>query len=448
MLCFENRVPVSRDRKGEKITMQELGAVRRALEAGELDASLKGLLCHDLSAGRKRVSELLDGFQKTFGVGENTPVTLCSAPGRTEICGNHTDHQHGRVLAGAVDLDFLACAALNGTNTIRFQSQGWPLVEVTLDTLEPVEGEKESTAALVRGMAAQAAQRGYPVAGFDVYAVSDVLPGSGLSSSAACEVLLGVIENHLFCRDELDAVTIAQMGQKAENIYFGKPSGLMDQTASSVGGGVAIDFADPAAPVVRTVAVDLAGLGYALCIIDSGASHADLTAEYAAVPQEMGAVAAYFGKQVLREVEESQVLQALPQLRKAVGDRAVLRALHFFADDQRVEQEADALERGDMDRFLAVVNQSGRSSWELLQNITPAGAVKEQAMAVALTVAERALAGWGACRVHGGGFAGTIQAFVPLDLLDSFRKQVEDCLGEGSCHVLSIRPVGGAVLWP
>ena len=428
--------------------MQELGAVRRALEAGELDASLKGLLCHDLSAGRKRVSELLDGFQKTFGVGENTPVTLCSAPGRTEICGNHTDHQHGRVLAGAVDLDFLACAALNGTNTIRFQSQGWPLVEVMLDTLEPVEGEKESTAALVRGMAAQAAQRGYPVAGFDVYAVSDVLPGSGLSSSAACEVLLGVIENHLFCRDELDAVTIAQMGQKAENIYFGKPSGLMDQTASSVGGGVAIDFADPAAPVVRTVAVDLAGLGYALCIIDSGASHADLTAEYAAVPQEMGAVAAYFGKQVLREVEESQVLQALPQLRKAVGDRAVLRALHFFADDQRVEQEADALERGDMDRFLAVVNQSGRSSWELLQNITPAGAVKEQAMAVAITVAERALAGRGACRVHGGGFAGTIQAFVPLDLLDSFRKQVEDCLGEGSCHVLSIRPVGGAVLWP
>ena len=428
--------------------MQELGAVRCALEAGELDAPLKSLLCRDLAAGRKRVSELLDGFQKTFGVGENTPVTLCSAPGRTEICGNHTDHQHGRVLAGAVDLDFLACAALNGTNTIRFQSQGWPLVEVALDTLEPVEGEKESTAALVRGMAAQAAQRGYPVAGFDVYAVSDVLPGSGLSSSAACEVLLGVIANHLFCRDELDAVTIAQMGQKAENLYFGKPSGLMDQTASSVGGAVAIDFADPAAPVVRSVAVDLAGLGYALCIIDSGASHADLTAEYAAVPQEMGAVAAYFGKQVLREVEESQVLQAMPQLRKAVGDRAVLRALHFFADDKRVEREADALEQGDMETFLTVVNQSGRSSWELLQDITPIGAVKEQAMAVALAVAERALAGRGACRVHGGGFAGTIQAFVPLDLLDSFRKQVESSLGEGSCHVLSIRPVGGTVLWP
>ena len=428
--------------------MEELGAVRRALAAGDLDGPLKGLLCQDLAAGRQRIGALLDGFQSTFGAGEDTPVTLCSAPGRTEICGNHTDHQHGRVLAGAVDLDFMACAAPNGTNTIRFQSSGWPLVEVVLDTLEPVEGEKETTAALVRGMAAQAAQRGYPVAGFDVFAASDVLPGSGLSSSAACEVLLGVIENHLFCRDELDAVTIAQMGQKAENLYFGKPSGLMDQTASSVGGAVAIDFADPAAPVVRSVAVNLAGLGYALCIIDSGASHADLTAEYAAVPQEMGAVAAYFGRQFLREVEEAQVLSDLPQLRRAVGDRAVLRALHFYADDRRVELEADALERGDMDAFLAVVNQSGRSSWELLQNITPTGAVADQAMAVALTVAQRALDGRGACRVHGGGFAGTIQAFVPLDMLEAFREEVERSLGAGSCHVLSIRPVGGAVLLP
>ena len=427
--------------------MQELGAVRNALNAGELDGPLKGLLCHDLTAGRKRVADLLDGFQKTFGAGENTPVTLCSAPGRTEICGNHTDHQHGRVLAGAVDLDFLACAAPNGTNTIRFQSEGWPLVEVNLDTLEPKEEEKESTASLVRGMAAQAAQRGYPVSGFDVYATSEVLPGSGLSSSAACEVLLGVIENHLFCRDELTAVEIAQMGQKAENLYFGKQSGLMDQTASSVGGAVAIDFADPAAPVVRSVAVDLNALGYALCIVDSGASHAALTGEYDSIPKEMRAVAAFFGKNVLREVDEAQVLSQLPQLRKAAGDRAVLRALHFFADDRRAEQEADALERGDMDAFLALVEQSGRSSWELLQDITPTGAVQEQAMAVALTVAERALNGRGACRVHGGGFAGTIQAFVPLDLLESFRTQVEGCLGEGSCHVLSIRPVGGVVLW-
>lgn len=427
--------------------MQKLVDVRRALQAGELDKGLKSLLCHDLAAGRQRVEELLEHFQRTFGAGEDTLVSLCSAPGRTEICGNHTDHQHGRVLAGAVNLDFLACAALNGTNTIRFQSEGWPMVEVELDTLEPKEEEKESTASLVRGMAAQAAAKGYAVTGFDVYATSQVLPGSGLSSSAACEVLLGVIENDLFCQGQLDAVTIAQMGQKAENIFFGKPSGLMDQTASSVGGAVAIDFADPAAPVVRSVAVDLNGLGYALCIIDSGADHADLTSEYAAVPQEMGAVAAYFGKQVLREVDEAQVLEAMPQLRKAVGDRAVLRALHFFDDDRRSEQEADALEKGDMDAFLALVRQSGQSSWELLQNITPAGAVAEQAMAVALTVAERALNGKGACRVHGGGFAGTIQAFVPLEALEQFQAQVEKALGNGSCHVLSIRPVGGTVLW-
>ena len=425
--------------------MKEMGAIRRDLASGAMDAALERLMCGG-EAGRRRVTEVLDGFRRSFEAGEDTPVALCSAPGRTEIGGNHTDHQHGQVLAAAVDVDFLACAAPNGTNTIRFQSQGWPLVEVALDTLEPVEEEKESTAALVRGMAAQAIRQGYPVSGFDVYALSDVLPGSGLSSSAACEVLLGVIENHLFCGDELDPVTIAQMGQRAENEYFGKPSGLMDQTASSVGGAVAIDFADPAAPVVRPLAVDLTAQGYALCIIDSGASHADLTGEYAAVPQEMRAVAAFFGKEVLREVSERQVLDQLPALRAQVGDRAVLRALHFFADDARVEGEADALARKDMDAFLALVKESGRSSWELLQNITPAGAVGEQAMAVALAVAERALKGRGACRVHGGGFAGTIQAFVPLDILDAFRAETEGALGAGSCHVLSLRPVGGAVL--
>lgn len=427
--------------------MQKLGAVRRALEAGELDGGMERLLYGDLTAARRRVAALLDGFRQTFDAGEDTPVVLCSAPGRTEICGNHTDHQHGRVLAGAVDLDFLACAAPNGTNTIRFQSQGWPLAEVELDTLEPKEEEKGSTASLVRGMAAQAVEKGYPVAGFDVYAQSDVLPGSGLSSSAACEVLLGVIENHLFCGGALDPVTIARMGQKAENVYFGKASGLMDQTASSVGGVVAIDFAEPSAPMVRPLRVDLDALGYALCIIDSGADHADLTPEYDAIPREMREVAACFGKTVLREVEEADVLRELPRLRKAVGDRAVLRALHFFADDRRVEEETSALAGGDMDAFLSMVKASGRSSWTLLQNIAPTGAVKEQAMAVALAVAERALKGRGACRVHGGGFAGTIQAFVPLELLDGFREQVESVLGAGSCHVLRLRPVGGVVLW-
>ena len=389
---------------------------------------------------------MLEGFQQTFGAGEDTPVTLCSAPGRTEICGNHTDHQRGRVLAAAVDVDFLACAAPNGTNTIRFWSAGWPMEVVELDGQGPRESERETTVALIRGIAEQAAERGYPVGGFDVYALSEVLPGSGLSSSAACEVLMGVIVSHLFCGDAFTPVEIAQMGQRAENAYFGKPSGLLDQTASSVGGAVTIDFANPSAPKVRSVAVDLASLGYALCIIDSGASHASLTGEYAAVPQEMGAVAAYFGKEVLREVDEAAVIQALPQLRLAVGDRAVLRALHFFGEDRRVAKEADALAQGDMETFLTLVDQSGRSSWELLQNITPAGAVREQAMAVALTVAKRALRGKGACRVHGGGFAGTIQVFVPLSIQAEFQAEVEGALGAGCCHIMRIRPVGGAVL--
>ena len=428
--------------------MQELGAVRRALEAGELDSVMARLRYGEPERARAKVRNVLDGFERSFGAGPDTPVALCSAPGRTEICGNHTDHQHGRVLAGAVDVDFLACAAKNGTSKIRFQSEGWPMVEVELDELIPKTAERESTAALVRGMAGLVKERGFDVSGFDVYAASEVLPGSGLSSSAACEVLLGVIENRLFCGDALDAVTIAQLGQRAENVYFGKPSGLMDQTASSVGGAVAIDFADPASPIVRSVKVDLEALGYALCIIDSGASHAALTGEYASIPEEMGAVAEFFGKKVLREVDEAALLRALPELRKSAGDRAVLRTLHFFADDRRAAEEADALERGDMDAFLALVRESGRSSWELLQNITPTGASREQAMAVALTVAGRALGGRGACRVHGGGFAGTIQAFVPLDMLEGFQREVEAVLGKGSCKALSIRPVGGTVLWP
>lgn len=426
--------------------MQELGGLRRALDSGALDEALSRLKYGPAEAARARVAGVLEGYSRCFGAQEGSPAVLCSAPGRTELCGNHTDHQQGRVLAGAVNLDFLACAGPNGTNRVRFQSEGWPLVEIELDFEGPRAAERESTAALVRGMAELVAQLGYEVGGFDVYAVSDVLPGSGLSSSAACEVLLGVIENSLFCGGALSAVEIAQLGQRAENVYFGKPSGLLDQMASSVGGAVAIDFADPLKPEVRSVSVDLEAMGYALCIIDSGASHAALTGEYASIPEEVGKIAAQFGKRVLREVDEAEFMRALPELRRAAGDRAVLRAMHFFADDRRSAEEADALERGDVERFLALVRESGRSSWELLQNITPTGAVAEQAMAVALAVAERALGGRGACRVHGGGFAGTIQAFVPLDMLEGFRAAVESVLGEGSCHVLSIRPDGGTVL--
>ncbi|MBU5436308.1 galactokinase family protein [Pseudoflavonifractor sp. MSJ-37] len=431
--------------------MRTLSELYQALEDGALDDCLRTLACLGVeerpTIQRARTARVARAFQETFGRDDRTEAAMLSAPGRTEIGGNHTDHQHGRVLAAAVDVDLLACAAPNGTHTIRFQSEGWPLVEVDLSDRSPRPEEKESTAALIRGMAARAAQLGYVPAGFDAYVVSDVLPGSGLSSSAACEVLIGNILNVLFCRQELSPVTIAQMGQYAENVYFGKPSGLMDQMASSVGGAVAIDFADPSAPVVEPRKVDLAAEGYALCIIDSGADHIDLTAEYAAIPGEMRAVAAFFGKEVLREVPEDAFLAHIPELRAAAGDRAVLRALHFFEEDRRAAAESAALAAGDFQSFLELVRSSGRSSWVYLQNVSPAGTVREQPVAVALAAAELALGGRGAFRVHGGGFAGTIQAFVPLDLLETFRHRVEAVLGEGRCHVMSIRPVGGAVLW-
>lgn len=418
----------------------------KMLKNGEMDQSLIQTGCEDINAYRTRATEVMNGFEKTFGVKEDTLAALCSAPGRTEICGNHTDHQHGHVLAAAVNLDFLACVSPNGTQTVHFQSEGWPMTTVDLSDLKQQEAEKETTASLVRGVMAELAKAGYTIGGFDMYAVSNVLPGSGLSSSAACEILLGVAGNHLFCQDELDAVTLAKIGQKAENQYFGKPSGLMDQTASSVGDAVAIDFADPSAPLVRSVTANMEELGLALCIVDCGADHAALTGEYASIPQEMKKVAAFFGKKVLREVQEEEVLKAMPQLRRAVGDRAVLRALHFYADDRRAVEEADALERRDRDAFLQLVKESGRSSWELLQNITPAGAVEAQDMAIALEAAEIALNGKGACRVHGGGFAGTIQAFVPTESVSEFCEKMELMLRKGCCHVLNIRPVGGIVL--
>ena len=418
----------------------------KMLKNGEMDQSLIQTGCEDINAYRTRATEVMNGFEKTFGVKEDTLAALCSAPGRTEICGNHTDHQHGHVLAAAVNLDFLACVSPNGTQTVHFQSEGWPMTTVDLSDLKQQEAEKETTASLVRGVMAELAKAGYTIGGFDMYAVSNVLPGSGLSSSAACEILLGVAGNHLFCQDELDAVTLAKIGQKAENQYFGKPSGLMDQTASSVGDAVAIDFEDPSAPIVRSVTANLEELGLALCIVDCGADHAALTGEYASIPREMEKVAAFFGKKVLREVQEEEVLKAMPQLRRAVGDRAVLRALHFYADDRRAVEEADALERRDKDAFLQLVKESGRSSWELLQNITPAGAVEAQDMAIALEAAEIALNGKGACRVHGGGFAGTIQAFVPTESVSEFCEKMELMLRKGCCHVLNIRPTGGIVL--
>ena len=366
-----------------------------------------------------------------------------SAPGRTEISGNHTDHQHGCVLAAAVNLETVAQVEMNGADLIRVQSEGYPPVEVDLNDLTVHEEEKNTTAALIRGVAAAFYQRGAELRGFDAKVHSTVLPGSGLSSSAAFEVLIGAICNELFFGKQLNAVEIAQIGQYAENVYFGKPCGLMDQTASSVGGMVFIDFADPAAPVVEKIDFDFTAAGHALCIIDSGADHADLTEEYAAIPGELKRVCQFFGKDVLREIPEADFLGALPQLRHQVPDRAILRAVHFYQENSRVQRQAQALRDGDFDAFLRLVSESGRSSWMYLQNITPAGATEHQDVAVALALCDTLLRGRGAFRVHGGGFAGTVQAFVPLEMLDSFKEGMERVLGEGKCHVLSIRSEGG-----
>ena len=380
------------------------------------------------------------GFAAIFG---SQPERYFSAPGRTEISGNHTDHQRGCVLAGAVNLDTVAAVRLNGTNTIRIQSKGYPMCEVSLDALEPVASEINSTAALIRGVAARFAQFGCEVKGFDAYCESTVLPGSGLSSSAAYEVLIGTIINCLFFDKKLSAIEIAQVGQYAENVFFGKPCGLMDQMASSVGGMVYIDFEDPQNPVVQKIDFDLAAAGHALCIIDTGADHADLTDEYAAVTQELKDLCGLLGAQQLRSVPIMDFYNQITALRKQVGDRAVMRAIHVYDENQRVNLLCEALKKGDFQGFLSYITESGLSSWRLLQNVIPAGRTAKQEVAFALIVAEKLLNGRGACRVHGGGFAGTIQAFVPLDLLEEFKSGMESVLGEGSCYVLSIRPQGG-----
>lgn len=386
------------------------------------------------------VKQRLDaGFAAAFG---GSPARYYSAPGRTEIGGNHTDHQRGRVLAAAVNLHTVAAVRPNGSNTICVCSEGYPLCRVDLSCLTPVTSEINSTPALVRGVAARFAELGVSVGGFDAYCESSVLPGSGLSSSAAFEVLMAAVINGLFNDGKTEASELARIGQYAENVFFAKPCGLMDQTASAMGNLVAIDFFDREGPVIHPVAFDFAACGHALCIIDTHASHAELTDEYAAVPGEMRAVAAFFAAEVLSEVPEGDFYAAVPQLRQVCGDRAVLRAMHFYQENARVSRQVEALENGDFDEFLRLVRASGHSSFMYLQNVIPSGARIRQEVAVALALCERLLAGRGAYRVHGGGFAGTVQAFVPEDLLESFRDGMDAVLGEGSCHILSVRTQG------
>ena len=385
--------------------------------------------------------EVLDaGFAAAFG---GKPERYFSAPGRTEIGGNHTDHQRGRVLAAAVNLDTRAAVRVNGTDTIRILSEGYPMSVVDLSCLTPVESEINTTPALIRGVAARFAQMGCQVKGFDAYCVSTVLPGSGLSSSAAYEVLMGAILNGLFFEGRASQPELAKIGQYAENVFFGKPCGLMDQMASAVGNLVTIDFFDKENPVIQPVDFDFSKSGHALCIIDSQASHADLTDEYAAVPGEMKAVAAQFGKEVLTEIPQADFYGRIAHLRKTCDDRAVLRAIHFYQENDRVPKQVAALKEGSFDKFLELVKESGHSSYMYLQNVIPAGYKAHQDVAVALALCGHYLNGRGAYRVHGGGFAGTVQAFVPFDILDAFKAGMDAALGEGACHVLAIRPQGG-----
>ena len=430
--------------------MSDCTQLLTALKSGAHDRALAALYALDgtaqrLDEARARAVHTVETFVARYGA-DARGAALFSGPGRTEVGGNHTDHQHGHVLCGSVDLDMLACAAPNGLGVARIQSEGYPALEIDLSDLAPKKEEENTSAALVRGVAAKIKEMGYALSGFDACANSTVLSGSGLSSSAAYETLVGNIFNHFCCGDKLDPVTIAKIGQYAENVYFGKPCGLMDQMGSSVGACVAIDFNNPADPVVERVDYDFSKSGHALCIVDTCSSHGDLTDDYADITREMGAVAAYFGKKVLRDVPEQHFRAALPALRRECGDRAVLRAMHFYDDDRRAVQEAEALKAGDFDRFLALVNQSGRSSALHLQNTWSISNPKQQAIPVVLAVGAELLDGTGAIRVHGGGFAGTIQAFVPEDRLSLFKSGMEALLGQGKCHILHIRPQGGCVV--
>ncbi len=389
---------------------------------------------------KARYRELLERFARLFP--DRPDLAFYSAPGRTEIGGNHTDHNNGRVLAGAVDLDIVAAAAPNDQGLIRLHSEGYPPTVVSLDDLSIHPAETATSAALVRGICARLVELGFRVGGFDAVLSSRVPKGSGLSSSAAYEVLVATILNHLFNQGGIDPALLARIGQFAENVYFGKPCGLMDQTTSALGGLVTIDFKDPGSALVRKVEVDFNLSGAALVIVEPWGDHANLTEDYAAITREMRSVAQVFGGKVLRDCTLEQVLDNIPTLRSQVSDRAILRAVHFFRDDRRVVDEVAALEAGNFKRFLDLVKESGRSSWMLLQNCYSERRVEQQGIAVALTISEEILKGRGAWRVHGGGFAGTIQAFVPHDLLAAYITTMEQVCGPGSCHQVMIRPVG------
>ncbi len=425
--------------------MNHTSDILKKIEQGAFDGLFIKLYGNSAVAEqRARYRQAVEEFTALFG--EKERVYLFSAPGRTEIGGNHTDHNHGCVLAASVNLDVIAVVAPNNDGHIRVKSQGYPLDDIDLADLSVHTEEVNCSSSLIRGTAARFSELGYTIDGFDAYTTSNVLKGSGLSSSAAFEVLVGTILSGIYNNSAVDAVTIAKIAQYAENVYFGKPCGLMDQMASSVGGIITIDFRNTDAPRIETVDFDFASCGHRLCIVDVGGSHADLTHEYAAVTQEMRQVASELGVEYLRETSFDALFPRMATLREKVGDRALLRAMHFFADNDRVGKEVAALRNGDFETFKALVVESGHSSFEYLQNIYANCDVSSQGMSLALALAQRLLDGKGAWRVHGGGFGGTTQNFVPLELVEEFSHTMTAVFGKENCHCLSIRPCGGIEL--
>ena len=421
--------------------MSKIKALIEKINKGEnpVFQELYGIDSSVLKEQAGRYEALMNEFVNTYGTDD---VDLFSSPGRTEIGGNHTDHQLGRVLAGAVNLDNIAVAAKNDSSIIRIKSKGYPEFQVDLSDLSIDESQFYTSGSIVRGIAARLKELGYQIGGFDASIEGRVPEGSGLSSSASFEVLIGAMISHFFNDGNLDPVENAIIGQWAENNYFGKPCGLMDQTACSVGGFITIDFEDPSKPIVKALDFDFQKSGYALVITDTGGNHADLNDEYASLPIEMKSVAKELGKEVLRQVTLEDVLKVAPEIREKVGDRAILRSIHFHGDNARVVDQVAALENGDFDGFLKMVIDSGFSSYMYNQNIFPVHNVEEQGVSLALALSDLVLKGKGAWRVHGGGFAGTIQAFVPENLVDTYVSTLEHVFGEGKCHKLFIRAKG------
>lgn len=413
------------------------------IQSGGADIALKKVYVTDsaVELQKPRYIRTIEKFIELFG--DDRDVMVLSAPGRTEICGNHTDHNNGKVLAASINLDAIAVAAKNDDNVINEKSEGHSLNTVDISELMPSEDMYGKSASMIKGVAAGLKNNGYKIGGFDACTTSDVMGGSGLSSSAAFEVLLGTVFSHLYNDGNIDAVTIAKVAQYSENVFFGKPSGLLDQMASSVGTFVTIDFESTENPVIKKVDFDFAKSGYSLCIVDTHGNHSDLTDDYAAVRGEMESVAKALGKNVLREISSDAFFSAIPEITGKVNDRAILRAVHFYNENTRVEKAVSALENNDFDAFKQVITESGFSSFLYNQNVFTPNNPTEQKLSLALCLSQQLLEGKGAWRVHGGGFAGTIQAFVPNDCLEEYRKTMDDVFGEGSCHILIIRPVGG-----